>query len=72
MPLIAVLDVKKIPNSNWNRVFVFALGVLQICIGALIIKYSGGAAASFGKFMIQSGVRDFFAAVFTPDVCDDL
>lgn len=50
----------------------FALGVLQICIGALIISATSGAAAGFGAFMIQSGIWDCINAVFRPEVLDDL
>ncbi len=51
---------------------MFALGVLQICIGALIIANTGGAAAGFGNFMIKSGIKDCFNALFRPEVIDDL
>ena len=50
----------------WKRLLVFALGVLQICIGALIVYSTGGAAAGFGAFMIQSGITDCINAVFRP------
>lgn len=51
---------------------VFAIGALQICLGALIVSASAGAAASFGSFMIYSGFQDCMAALFKPEICDDL
>ena len=33
---------------------------------------TGGAAAGFGAFMIQSGINDCLNAVFKPEVIEDL
>lgn len=72
MPYLPVVEIKKIKVPWWKRLIVFALGVLQVCIGSLIVMASSGAAASFGAFMIQSGIKDCMAALFTPEVCADL
>jgi hypothetical protein len=48
--------------------FSFALGVLQICVGALIVASTGGAAASFGSFMIHTGIKDCVDALFRPQL----
>jgi uncharacterized membrane protein len=66
IPLLPVAEIKKIKVPWWKRVLVFALGVLQICLGALIVSASAGAAAPFGAFMIQSGISDCMAAIFSP------
>ena len=52
--------------------FGFIFGALQICAGALIVASTGGAAAGFGSFMIQSGIKDCLNALFRPEVFDDL
>jgi hypothetical protein len=72
LPTIPTIEVKKKKVPWWKRVLVFALGVLQICIGALIVASTGGAAAGFGAFMIQSGVTDCINALFRPEVINDL
>lgn len=58
--------------SWWKRILVFALGVLQICVGALIVVSTSGAAANFGSFMIQSGIKDCVNAIFKPELLKDL
>lgn len=63
-------EKKKIPW--WKRALVFALGVFQICVGALIVFATSGAAAGFGKFMIQTGVNDCFNALCKPELLADL
>lgn len=45
---------------------MFAIGVLQICLGALVVSASLGAAASFGSHMIYSGFQDCMTAIFKP------
>ena len=65
-------EVKKIKTPWWKRALIFCLGVLQVCIGALIMGASGGAASSFGMHMIISGTKDCFNALFRPEVCNDL
>lgn len=72
IPIIPTVEVKKKKVPLWKRILVFALGVLQICIGALIVASTGGAAAGFGAFMIQSGITDCINALFRPEVIDDL
>jgi len=51
---------------------VFCLGVVQICVGSLIVAASGGAAASFGAVMIFEGLSDCYKALFNPELCNDL
>jgi hypothetical protein len=58
--------VKKIKVPWWKRALVFAIGVLQICLGALIVSASLGAAASFGSYMIYNGFQDCMTAIFRP------
>lgn len=70
IPLLPVFEVKK-EVSIWKRSFVFALGVLQICIGALIVSATTGAI-NFGAFMIQSGIKDCIDSVFRPEVIREL
>ncbi len=72
IPTIPTIEVKKKKVPWWKRVLVFALGVLQICIGALIVASTAGAAAGFGAFMIQSGITDCINALFRPEVINDL
>jgi hypothetical protein len=45
---------------------VFAIGVLQVCVGALIITYSSGVTAPFGAYMIQCGLKDCMTQYFSP------
>lgn len=75
IPYIPILEKKKKPKKKknwWNRILGFVLGALQICIGALIVASTGGSAAGFGCFMIQSGIKDCLNALFRPEVFDDL
>ncbi len=75
IPIIPTIEVKQKEKKKvpwWKRVIVFALGVLQICIGALIVASTAGAAAGFGAFMIQSGITDCINALFRPEVINDL
>lgn len=71
LPHIPVLEKKNSKIQQQNRAIVFALGALQICIGALIVYATSGAAATFGGFMIQSGIKDCINA-FRPEVIADL
>lgn len=57
-------EVKKVKVASWKRVMVFAIGVLQICLGALIVQYSAGSAASIGSYMMYTGLKDCFNAIF--------
>ena len=51
---------------------VFALGVLQICIGAMIIASTSGAALGFGAFMVQSGIKDCINVLFFSEKLENL
>jgi len=69
LPTLPEAQIKKIPKEKtpwWKRALVFCLGVVQICVGSLIVAASGGAAAGFGAHMIYEGLNDCFNAVFRP------
>ena len=78
IPFVPIVHKKKKPEepkkkvSWWKRVLGFVLGVFQICVGALIVASTCGAAAGFGSFMIQDGITDCFKALFSPQVFDNL
>ena len=56
IPTIPTIEVKKKKVPWWKRVLVFALGVLQICIGALIVASTAGAAAEAGTGAAEPAV----------------
>lgn len=66
LPYLPVAKVTRIKVEFWKRAFVFAIGVLQVCVGALIITYSVGYATPFGAYMVQCGIRDCMMQFFTP------
>jgi hypothetical protein len=56
----------------WKRALVFALGVIQIVVGALIVAYTGGACLGLGLTMIREGCMDVYNSIFRPEVLQDL
>ena len=66
----AVIKKKKTPW--WKRALIFCFGVLQICIGALILSAGSANVAGFGASMITRGVKCCFDALFNPEICNDL
>ena len=77
IPYLPVAEIKEIPQQKkkkswWKRLFVFAVGILQICVGAMIIATTAGAAHAFGAHMITQGLRDTLTAIFNPEACENL
>lgn len=65
-------EIKKIEVPWWKRAIVFGIGVLQVCLGSLIVFASAGLAYGFGSSMIKEGISDCMKALFDPEVCRDL
>lgn len=66
-----VPEEKKIEICWWKRACIFALGVMQIAIGSLILNATGGALAGFGCSLIFKGVQFCYDAIFDPNKFDN-
>jgi hypothetical protein len=64
--------IKKIKVPWWKRVLVFALGVIQIVVGALIVAQTAGACLGLGLTMIKQGCMDIYTSIFNPEAIQDL
>jgi hypothetical protein len=64
--------VKKIKAPWWKRVLVFALAVVQIVVGALIVAQTGGACLGLGLTMIKEGCMDVYKSIFNAEAIQDL
>ena len=71
--LFSKAEIKKKKTPWWKRALVFCFGVLQICIGALILNAASSVGlANFGASMVTRGVQSCFDALFNPEVCNEL
>lgn len=61
-----VATIKKKKVKWWKRIMIFALGVVQICMGAIILATTAGALTGLGIQAMTQGAKFCFDAIFRP------